>query len=48
MEFHLERKIRLCEESEFKNLYEWSLQETDENGDQMGGNKKTARPSNDY
>lgn len=27
MEYHLDREIRLCEESEFKNLYAWSLQE---------------------
>ena len=36
MEFDLERKIRLSEESEFKSLYQWSLQETDENDKQLG------------
>lgn len=35
MEYHLERKIRL-KQSEHESLYEWSLQELDENNEQIG------------
>jgi len=38
MDCHLERKIRLSEESEFKSLYSWSLQEFNEEGQKVGSN----------
>jgi hypothetical protein len=38
MDYHIDRKVVLSEESEFKNLYKWSLQELDENGKQIGRN----------
>lgn len=36
LDFHLEREIRLSEESEYKILYSWSLQEFNENGEKFG------------
>lgn len=36
MGHHLEREIRLSEESEYKNLYRWSLQEFDNEGKKLG------------
>ena len=36
MEYHLEREIRLSEESEYVNLYSWSLQEFDKDGNKIG------------
>lgn len=36
MKHHLERKISLSTESEFKTLYNWSLQETDDDGKKVG------------
>ena len=36
MEFHLDREIRLTEESEYKTLYPWALQEFDSDGDKVG------------
>jgi len=39
MELHLDCKIRLSDASEFGNLYKWSLQETDENGKQIGSDQ---------
>lgn len=36
MEFHIDRRIILCEDSKFKNLYKWSLQELDAEGEQIG------------
>ena len=36
MEYHLNRKIKLSEESEYKALYSWSLQELDEDGEEIG------------
>ncbi len=36
MNYHLERKIRLSEDSEYRGLYPWSLQEINENGEQVG------------
>lgn len=36
MEFHLDKKIRLNNHTEYKNLYSWCLQEIDDDGDQVG------------
>lgn len=36
MDYHLDHQIRLSEESKYKNLYSWSLQEVSENGEQIG------------
>jgi hypothetical protein len=36
MEYHLNRTIRLSLESEYKNLYSWSLQEVSGAGEQIG------------
>jgi hypothetical protein len=37
MEYHLDRTIRFAREEEFKNLYQWSLQEFTSDGDSVGG-----------
>jgi len=39
VDYHLNRKIRLSEESEYKNLYSWSLQELDEDGEKIGSDQ---------
>lgn len=39
MEYHLNRKVSLSPESEFGNLYRWSLQEFDETGKKVGLNQ---------
>lgn len=36
MECHFDHRIRLNQESEFKNLYSWSLQEVSDAGEQLG------------
>ena len=36
MDHHLDREIRLINESEYKNLYSWSLQEFDSDGKELG------------
>lgn len=36
LEYHLEQRIVLDRESEFKNLYQWSLQEFDQEGKKIG------------
>ncbi|WP_439634678.1 hypothetical protein [Glycocaulis sp.] len=36
MEHHLDRRVILSEDSEYKNLYKWSLQELDEEGAKVG------------
>lgn len=36
MEHHLDRRVVLSEDSEYKNLYKWSLQELDEEGAKIG------------
>lgn len=36
MDHHLNRRVVLSEDSEFKNLYKWSLQELDEEGAKIG------------
>lgn len=36
MEFHLDRRVVLSTESEFKSLYKWSLQELDADGKKVG------------
>lgn len=36
MEHHVDRRIILSPESEYKNLYEWSLQEVDAEGKEIG------------
>ncbi|MFK0691577.1 hypothetical protein ACFX5Q_25740 [Mesorhizobium sp. IMUNJ 23033] len=36
METHIDRRVILCQESEFKSLYEWSLQELNADGKQVG------------
>ena len=39
MDYHLERKIRLCEDSENKSLYPWSLQEFNKKGEKVGNDQ---------
>lgn len=39
MKYRLDRRVKLNEVSEFKNLYTWSLQEFDEDGKQLGQNQ---------
>lgn len=39
MDYHLEREIRLSEESKYKNLYSWSLQEFNEEGEKIGSDQ---------
>jgi len=39
VDYHLERKIKLSEEPEFKNLYSWSLQELNEEGEKVGSDQ---------
>ncbi len=36
MDFHIDRRVILSEESEYKNLYDWSLKEIDGGGKQVG------------
>ena len=36
MDSNLERKIRLCEDSEYESLYPWSLQELNKKGEKIG------------
>ena len=36
MNYHIDREIRLSEESQFKNLYSWSLQEFSSDGNKIG------------
>lgn len=36
MDFHIDRRVILSEESEHKNLYDWSLKEVDGEGKQVG------------
>lgn len=36
MDFHIDRRVILSEESEYKNLYDWSLKEIDGDGKQVG------------
>ncbi|RWL82403.1 MAG: hypothetical protein EOR67_27815 [Mesorhizobium sp.] len=36
MENHIDRRVILCPESEYKNLYEWCLQEIDADGKKIG------------
>lgn len=36
MEYHIDRRIVLNQDSEFTNLYEWSLQELDAEGNKVG------------
>lgn len=36
MDFHIDRRVILSEESEYKNLYAWSLKEIDGDGKQLG------------
>jgi hypothetical protein len=36
MDFHLNRKVVLSQESKYQSLYKWSLQEHDESGKQLG------------
>jgi hypothetical protein len=39
LDCHLEREIRFSEESECKNLYSWSLQEFNEEGEKIGSDQ---------
>lgn len=39
MDYHLERKIRLSEGSEYKSLYSWSLQEFNDEGETIGNDQ---------
>lgn len=39
MEYHFDHRIRLSQESEYKNLYSWSLQELSETGEQLGSDQ---------
>jgi hypothetical protein len=36
MDYHLDRKVALSQESEYPSLYEWSLREHDDSGKQVG------------
>ncbi|MDE2320157.1 MAG: hypothetical protein KGK02_10745 [Rhodospirillales bacterium] len=36
MDFHLNRRVVLSQESKYESLYKWSLQEHDDNGNQIG------------
>ncbi len=36
MDYHLERRLRLNSEPEYKNLYSWAINELDTNGQQIG------------
>lgn len=36
MDYNLENKILLSEDSEYKNLYSWSLQEFNKEGEKIG------------
>jgi hypothetical protein len=36
MDFHLNRKVALSQESKYQSLYKWSLQEHDDDGKQFG------------
>ena len=36
MDFHLNRKVALSQESKYESLYKWSLQEQDDDGKQLG------------
>jgi hypothetical protein len=36
MEYHLERRLRLITEPEYKNLYSWAIQEIDDHAKQIG------------
>jgi hypothetical protein len=36
MDFHLNRKVALSQESKYQSLYKWSLQEHDDSGKQLG------------
>lgn len=36
MDFHLNRKVALSQESKYQSLYKWSLQEHDDDGKQLG------------
>jgi hypothetical protein len=39
MEYHFDHRIRLSQESEYKNLYSWSLQEISDTGEQIGSDQ---------
>jgi hypothetical protein len=39
MEYHFDHRIRLNQESEYKNLYSWSLRELSETGEQLGSDQ---------
>lgn len=39
MEYHFDHRIRLTQESEYKNLYAWSLQEISDTGEQIGSDQ---------
>jgi hypothetical protein len=39
MDFHLERGLRLHADPEYKNLYEWAINEIDGNGQKVGGDQ---------
>ena len=39
MDFHLDYKIRLKQESEYKSLYPWALQELSDNGESVGNDQ---------
>lgn len=36
MDFHIDRRVVLYQDSKFKNLYKWSLQELDSKGNEIG------------
>src|SRR6185312_16026297 len=36
LDYQLDRKVRFVDESEYKSLYKWSLQEFDETGKKIG------------
>lgn len=39
MDFHIDRRVVLSQDSEFENLYKWSLQELDAEGNKIGPNQ---------
>jgi hypothetical protein len=39
MDYHIDRRVILNQDSEFKNLYKWSLQEFDADGKKLGSDQ---------
>lgn len=43
LDYHLERRIRLNPVSQYKSLYQWSLGELDDHGEQVGQDQVPSR-----